>query len=91
MWIPRYVSFLGKYVRAYRTKEPRNVCVHDGTAERGSLSNQLNAEPTRWSLAILATLRQKELKPLHWDLLLVGVGVSTLASTKRFFFFPTTH
>ena len=47
LWIPRYVSSLGKYVRSYRTKEPRNVCVHDGTAERGSLSNQLNAEPTR--------------------------------------------
>ena len=31
------------------------MCVHEGTAERGSLSNQLNAEPTRWSLAILAT------------------------------------
>ena len=44
----------GEIVRSYRTKEPRNVCVHEGTAERGSLSNQLHAEPTRWSLAILA-------------------------------------
>ena len=43
-----------------------------------AVSVLLNAEPSRWSLAILATLRRKELKPLHWDLLLVGVGASTL-------------
>ena len=68
-------------MRTYRTKEPRNVCVHEGTAERGSLSNQLNAEPTRWSLAILATLQLEKLKPRHWDLLLVGVGVGGVYRT----------
>ena len=40
------------------------MCVHEGDDERDSLSNQLKAEPTRLSLAILATYQKKKLPPL---------------------------
>ena len=56
------------------------MCVHEGVHRRGSLSNQLKAEPTRLSLAILATLQEKKLPPLvNWDPLYARLGVSTLA------------
>jgi len=77
VWIPRYVSSLGKYVRTCTTEEPPNACVHEGTAKTGFHSRtSLTTSLLGGAWLSLPRINKRNIRRQHWDLRPARVGAS---------------